>query len=294
MRAGDGNVVVRADEDRVPMNTPAAAGGIRCSLDDMLTWMRALLDPRTQDPRTGKIWLSAEQRQALWTIHMPMPLSDRQRRWDGSRFNGYGYGWRISDVDGVLRVAHTGTLMGMYSALVLLPERNVGFVLMTNGEGSRARVALSQALTLYFAAPERKQSVAYFAAELDRDDGQVATAQSGPDVSKRTSSSPRALKEQLGIYRDPWFGEVTLCARDERVEFRSTKSPQMSGVVMDVDGGRLIDWFEESVDVEAWLEFAVTADRARTPLFTLAKVDPEADFSYDYEDLRFTWQRNCP
>ena len=44
-------------------------------------------------------------------------------RWDGSHFNAYGYGWRLSDVDGVLRVAHTGTLAGMYSAVTLLPEK---------------------------------------------------------------------------------------------------------------------------------------------------------------------------
>jgi len=36
-----------------------------------------------------------------------MPLSDRQKRWNNGNFSAYGYGWRLTDVDGVLRVGHT-------------------------------------------------------------------------------------------------------------------------------------------------------------------------------------------
>ena len=84
-----------------------------------------------------------------------MPMSERQRRWNNGNFSAYGYGWRLSDVDGVLRVAHTGTLGGMYSALTLLPEKRSGFVFMINGEGSRARTVLNEALVKQFTAPGR-------------------------------------------------------------------------------------------------------------------------------------------
>src|SRR5262245_11363430 len=110
----------------------AAAGGIRCGLDDMLKWVSMWLD-------ADSTWLTPAQRQAVWTTHMPMPISARQRRWDGSRFNAYGYGWRISDVDGVLRVAHTGTLSAAYSAVTLLPEKKSGYVFMIKGDGAEAR-----------------------------------------------------------------------------------------------------------------------------------------------------------
>ena len=65
----------------------------------------------------------------------------------------YGYGWRISDADGAWRVAHTGTLAGMYSAVTLLPEKNVGFVFMINGEGSEARQVLNRMLVAHFTQP---------------------------------------------------------------------------------------------------------------------------------------------
>src|SRR5688572_32918867 len=99
---------------------------------------------------------------------MPIPISARQRRWDGSRFNAYGYGWRLSDVDGVLKVAHTGTLAGMYSAVTLLPEKNAGFVYLINGNGADARAVLNQILVKAFTAPGAAASVSAYAEELSR------------------------------------------------------------------------------------------------------------------------------
>jgi microsomal dipeptidase-like Zn-dependent dipeptidase len=140
---GDRNLAYNRDEARVPAITSAAAGGVRCSLNDMLTWMRMWLDPKLQPPGQDGSWLTPEQHRALWTPHTPMPMSDRQKRWNNGNFSAYGYGWRLTDVDGVLRVSHTGTLGGMYSAVNLLPEKRSGFVFMINGEGSRARARIS-------------------------------------------------------------------------------------------------------------------------------------------------------
>ncbi|HKU16493.1 MAG TPA: serine hydrolase domain-containing protein [Steroidobacteraceae bacterium] len=284
MRQGDGNVVIRQDPESIPVSTSAAAGGIRCSLDDMLKWMSMWLDPDSR-------WLTPAQREAVWTPHMPMPLSARQRRWDGSRFNAYGYGWRLSDVDGVLRVAHTGTLAGMYSAVTLLPEKRSGFVLMINGEGSEARTVLNEVLVKLFTAPGERRRVADYAAELAKE-RQQAPQESKPPALARAPAPAGALARELGIYRDPWFGEVAVCERDGGVDFSAAKSPLLSGDVMQAGIRLLVDWRDASVDAEAWLDFSAPAPGAPVTL-RLSKVDPEADFSYDYQDLQFTRVGDC-
>lgn len=284
MRNGDSNVVIRRDQDTIPVSTSAAAGGIRCSLDDMLKWVRMWLDADSQ-------WISPAQRQAVWTPHMPMPLSARQRRWDGSRFNAYGYGWRISDVDNVLRVAHTGTLAGMYSAVTLLPEKNSGFVFMINGEGSEARIVLNEVLVKQFTAPGERRRVADYAAELAKE-RQQHPQESAPPAPARTRAVAAAVARQLGIYKDPWFGEVAICERDGAIDFTAAKSPRLTGVVMQAGERLLVDWRDDSIDAEAWLDFAPPATGVPIAL-RLSKVDPEADFSYDYEDLAFTRVGDC-
>jgi hypothetical protein len=49
----------------------------------------------------------------------------------------------------------------------------------------------------------------------------------------------------------------------------------------------LVHWFHG--DAEAWLDFPTKAGGT----LHMAKVDPDADFSYDYEDLDFTREHAC-
>jgi hypothetical protein len=244
------------------------------------------LDPGMPS-RDGKRWLTQAQRNALWSAYTPMPISKRQRDWDGSHFNAYGYGWRLSDVDGVWRVAHTGTLAGMFSAVNLFPEKNGGFVFMINGDGGDARAVLNSALAKHFTAPDRAKPASWYAQAIETERAGEPAENRAPDTSARQPALARNMAQRLGVYRDPWFGEVSLCAAGEEVRFVSAKSMQLHGRLMQVGERWLVDWDEESVDAEPWLHFAGAS-------LTLSKVDPDADFSYDYEDLDFTRVGPCP
>ena len=286
MWEGDRNLVYARDPETVPAISSAAAGGIRCSLNDMLTWMQMWLDPELKPPGQDRPWLSHAQHEALWSPQIPMPMSERQKRWDNGNFSAYGYGWRLSDVDGVLRVAHTGTLGGMYSALTLLPEKRSGFVFMINGEGSRARTVLNEALVKQFTAHDRAPPAGWYIEQLKMED-QTSASAPGPahmQLPMRRLASPSSMKALLGRYRDPWFGEISICERDRHVRFNSVKSPLMAGEVMRVGERWLVDWDDVSGDVEPWLTFTT----GKPITLTLTKVDPEGDFSSDFEDLFFT------
>ncbi|HUQ10883.1 MAG TPA: serine hydrolase [Steroidobacteraceae bacterium] len=292
MWEGDRNLAFNGDEKIVPAISSAAAGGIRCSLTDMLTWMRMWLDPDLVPPGGSTPWLTREQHEALWTPQTPMPMSPRQKRWNNGSFSAYGYGWRLSDVDGVRRVSHTGTLGGMYSALTLLPEKRSGFVFMINGEGSRARTVLNEALVKRFTAPGRAAPARWYIDQLNAADQAAASTLPHMRLPMRKLATASSVKPWLGRYRDPWFGEVSLCERDGHVRFDAMKSPLMTGDLMQVGDRLLVDWDDVSVDMEPWLTFT-PASVGRPVTLTLAKVDPEGDFSSDYEDLLFTRVGTC-
>lgn len=287
MRTEAGNVVIREDGDVVPNITSMAAGGIRCSLDDMLKWIGQWLEPsRAPD------WLSQAQRKAVWTAHMPMPVSKRMKTWDNSHFSAYGYGWRLSDVDGVWKVAHTGTLAGMYSSVILLPDRNVGLVILMNGEGEDARAVLGEVLTKHYTAPAQKVDVAYYAQAIAREEGDAAAKQAAQAARQRRPATARELRTQLGRYRDPWFGDVAVCSLEGSVRFEAAKSPMLVGTMMKSGERWLVDWDEDSVDAEAWIQFH-PAEAGAPQRMTLSHVDPDADFSYDYADLDFRRTAAC-
>lgn len=221
---------------------------------------------------------------------MPMPVSRRMRDWDATNFHAYGYGWRLSDVDGELKVAHTGTLMGMYSATVMLPARRTGFVLLANGDADRARTVLTQVLLKRYTARDPALTVAHYDRLLAAEDAARPAGEKAPDTSARRPADAAALQDRLGTYRDPWFGEVTLCRDEDRVRFRAKRSPMLDGIVHRLGERWLVHWDDPSVDAEAWLHFAA---RPGVDL-AMSKVDPHADFSYDYEDLAFARVAACP
>lgn len=283
MRQGERNIPVRGDGDVIAATTMDPAGGVRCSLDDMLAWIGAWLKPTG----TTADWLSREQREALWAPQMPMPLSRRMREWDNSHLSAYGYGWRLADVDGTFKVSHTGTLMGMYSMVTLLPDKGVGFVILINGEGEEARTVLGQVLVKRYTRPDPGLTVAHYAGLLEQEDAKRPATEKAPDTSKRHKVTAKDLASHLGVYRDPWFGEVSLCRDVDSVRLRASKSPMLTGIVQRAGKRWLVNWDDDSVDAEAWLDFP----QARQ--MRMSKVDPQADFSYDYEDLALTWERGC-
>lgn len=285
----DGEWVARPDGNVVADMPMSAAGGVRCGLDDMLRWVQAWLSPEGTDG-----WLSAQQREAVWTSHTPMPLTVRMREWNNSHFSAYGYGWRLTDVDGTAKVSHTGTLSGMYSAVTLLPELGAGFVILIHSNASQARTVLEQTLAKHFSAPEEGRTVAYYVDALTREREaalEAGTAGLPADArAPRTPARAAVLEPYLGTWRDPWFGDVAICAAGDGVRFESAKSPRLSGPVLEAAGRLLVAFDTLGADADAWLEFREgQAGRA----LSMAKVDPEADFSYDYEDLDFVRVGGC-
>ncbi|TDR38756.1 CubicO group peptidase (beta-lactamase class C family) [Tahibacter aquaticus] len=291
MRKDGRNVVIRADGKTIPAVASAAAGGIRCSLDDMLTWTRAWLDVDTKAADGTTPWLSRTQREAVWTAQIPLGLGARQRSWDDAHFSAYGYGWRLSDVDGTLKVSHTGTLAGMYSVLTLLPQKKVGFVVLINGDGGEARTVLNQALVKHYSAPQQAVGIASLAEQLAQERG-TDTSAAAEAKPQRTAVGPDEVAQWSGIYRDAWFGDVRLCAAKGKVYFEAAKSPRLSGPVLRQDGRLLVDWDDDSVDAEPWLDFHAGA-AGEPDRLTLEHVDKNADFSYDYPDLAFVRVGDC-
>ena len=279
-------VVTTPEAAQVPAITSAAAGGIRCSLDDMLAWMRNWLVPDAKQ----QAWLSAQQRREMWLPRTPMPIAARRVRWDNTHMYAYGYGFRLADVDGQWTVSHTGTLSGMYSMMAMLPDRRSGFVFLINADADEARTVLGETLMKQFTAPQSKPSIGHYADALAEDarkaEANRTPAKTPPATTPRTQVAAPFDPRRIGTWQDPWFGTVRLCPDGERLRFASEKSPLMIGTVFQVGDRWLVDWDTDAVDVEGWLDFADGHLRMR-------KTAPEADYSTDFEDLDFRRTAGC-
>jgi CubicO group peptidase (beta-lactamase class C family) len=101
----------------ISMTQPYAAGSIESNVDDLARWSELLLAGQVID----KALLDR-----AWT---------ESRTKDG-RPTGYGYGWKVSDEDGIHFVAHGGGITGFVSYGLLVPEKKLFVGMLHNALGS--------------------------------------------------------------------------------------------------------------------------------------------------------------
>jgi CubicO group peptidase (beta-lactamase class C family) len=90
------------------------------------------------------VWSSAHDLVRFGMFHLKNRLPDQQRILADSTLDamhknstgvpnaGYGIGWGIGDDNGLLRVAHTGGMPGVNTALYLYPEENIAIAVLSN------------------------------------------------------------------------------------------------------------------------------------------------------------------
>jgi len=144
-RSEDGTVQVTR-----PWGLPrsgAPAGGWTATIGDQLTWARFHLGAIGDDVLSREARIRMQQP----TAHMP-----------GSALgDAVGISWLLADLDGVALVNHGGTTIGQHSDFALVPERDFGFVCMTNSGPNGAELhhalrvwALEHHLGIKTAEPE--------------------------------------------------------------------------------------------------------------------------------------------
>ena len=76
--------------------------------------------------------ISEKNHAELWKAHTNPNFNAEPKSPYKTHFEAYGLGWFLSDVNGHIKVKHTGGLPGMLSRTILIPELNVGIVVLTN------------------------------------------------------------------------------------------------------------------------------------------------------------------
>lgn len=109
----------------------APAAGVNASISDMAQWLIAQ-SGRRPDVLPAPL---------LATLHQPLvstPGEMRSSSWRRQRLGdaGYALGWRVYDYAGHRVVFHAGAVQGYRGLMAMMPERDLGIVVLWNGESS--------------------------------------------------------------------------------------------------------------------------------------------------------------
>ncbi len=210
-----GGKVVRVEYDYTDNTAPA--GAIKSNVVDMAHWMRLNLNCGLFK---GKRILSSRVMKEMHNIQLPLPISSFSEEKLGTRFAGYGLGWSIYDYKGRKIVSHGGGLSGMISYQVLVPEENLGVIVLTNfAPNSLPRILIYRILDTFLGEPEQDWNVIYLE---NRDKAKEKQEKSEKELlEKRTKKTQPSLKyeDYTGKYFDKFSGEAEVRMEKDKLVF---------------------------------------------------------------------------
>jgi len=273
------------ERGRIPAQPPisAAAGGVICSLEDTLTWVGIQLK-QGSTPDGLKLFSETQSRE-MWKPQMILGVSERDYKLNRTHFRAYGLGWRLADVHGYKEVSHTGTVSGMKSYVVMIPELELGVVLLTNGSSSDARSTVMNTIVRSFMPVEQLDWIQMVLDESKAEQQEEALGVIEENALMADSAHPDTseLSSYTGRYRDPWFGDVIIGQEDGQLVFSADKSPKFKGRMRRHDGNRfIVHWTDRTLEADAYVLFEMDKNDQVTAISMMKLQNGD----YDFEDLK--------
>ena len=219
----------RIDDRNIPIEwvdweEVAATGGIISSVADVSKWMIFNMKHGIQGKDT---LLTAATRNMVWTPHNNFMVDHTKPNDFDRHFNAYGLGWGLSDYHGKLRVGHTGGYDGMITAVTMLPEENLGVVVLTNGVRSPIMAATYYALDRFLGLEVKDWS----ATELERaNQRQARDTRIAWRKEKRVLNTKSSLDESkiLGDYHSDLVGRISIVKNGASLKLMFENHPSLS------------------------------------------------------------------
>lgn len=266
----------------------APAGALQVSAADMGRWLQLQLRHGALDG--GKRVFSEAAAQALWMPQTLIPIDPAPSALALAQpqFEAYALGLEVQDYRGHKIVTHLGGVLGGISAVVIIPEKHAAFAIMLNSEDVGALFAMREHLLDTLLGLSSPDWIASYKQVFDGGNAKAVAALKAHSAAAHPERGPSLpLSGYAGVYRDPWYGTATISHGKNALNISLDRSPGLHGTLEHVQYDTYrTHWAMPDVE-DAYVTFALKPDGSIDQV-TMKAVSPNADFSWDYQDLRFT------
>jgi CubicO group peptidase (beta-lactamase class C family) len=267
-----------------------ASGSMYANIEDLGKWVMLHLSHGKYGPGVDKILLSEKVHADMWTPQTILPVGGPGAY--NTHFMAYGLGFGISDVKGFKQLSHTGGTLGMVTQITMIPELNLGIIVLTNQQESGAfRSITDQIKDAYFNMNGTDRVTQYSAGrKVQMEWAQKFTDSVWAEVGKvqKQRGDKTTLDPYAGTYHDNWFGDIVISVKNGKGWFASKRSPKLTGELLPYkDNSFVVKWLDRSMDADAFVNFEMDKS-GKAVTIKMQAVSPLTDFSYDFHDLDFS------
>ncbi len=264
------------------------AAGIYTSIDDMSKWVQTQLNDGKYGEKLEDSLFSEKAHREMWT---PQTLIKSGKGAYNTHFSAYGLGWFLRDVNGYFQVGHTGGLLGIVSQVTMIPELDLGIIVLTNQQSGAAFNAITNSIKDgYFGINDKNRIKQYNDNRLSAEkkaDSITASVEKALEAQISSKTTKPEISNFSGDYQDPWFGKVMITQENGELKFEAEKSSDLTGTMEFYKGTTyVVRWNDPSLKADAFVNFSLDTE-GKAKGFTMSPISPLTDFSYDYQDLDF-------
>jgi len=184
----------------------APAGGIITSVHEMAQWIRLQLG---RGMYQGKKIFSESACRTMWSPHMYQTISPRaEQREPTTHFRAYGLGWGMYDYHGRKVLSHGGGIDGMTSRIMLVPEENLGVMVVTNSESPLSGTLAQKAVDLFLGLPDRDLSAEALRMREEAEKTSKTREKAIEDARVKGTKPSLAMESYAGTYLSDLYGEL--------------------------------------------------------------------------------------
>ncbi len=284
-----------------------AAGGIYSNIADLSKWVQLHLAGGKYGADSKQLFSGAVLHER-WAPQTIIPVGGPGTY--NTHFAAYALGFLVNDVKGYKQVSHTGGLEGMVTQITMIPELQLGIIVLTNQQEGLAFSAITNQIkdgyfgitgtdrVTEYAAIRKKQldeakkltdsiwkEVAAFQSQQAGVGRRGATGEAGSRRGADGGVAKTDLSIYLGTYKDTWLGEVVISTKNGKLWFDSKRSPKLTGEMLRYKGNSfIVKWMDRSMDADAYVIFSLD-ERGLATGIKMKPISPLTDFSYDFQDL---------
>jgi len=137
----------------------------------------------------------------------------------GTHFKTYTMGWYAYDYQGCKILEHDGSMPGYISKVAMIPEKNIGIIILNNGFDFYCNDALMLAITDIIIGKSTNNWFEYYENKT-RESNQYDKEQYNERVSKRelNTQTTTNLTNFTGIYTDKMYGDAKIEMVNEQLK----------------------------------------------------------------------------
>ncbi|MDD2387708.1 MAG: serine hydrolase [Bacteroidales bacterium] len=194
----------------------APAGSINSNVHDVAKWLILQLN---RGEYKGKRIFSQQVADEMWKPNTVQDVSAFSRSvYPSTHLKAYALGWGLYDYNSYLIVTHNGGYDGMISQTVLIPELDLGFVVLTNNLSMFYTVALSQVLDyLTKAEIDSKWSDNFLRIKQLIDNYDKEDKQAWENTRISDTKPSHNLIDYVGIYKSDVYGDVEVLIKSDNL-----------------------------------------------------------------------------